>query len=180
MTGGRRGLPAEPSRVRRGHQTIVRADREIIVQSQQHARARQQPLDKYDRLQPDPRQMVKVHHFRAKGGQQFSHRRHERPRLAVAEHETIEWTHPQKHFVGAAPDGLDPGSWPRWPVQRTDAAQKHGLAAGHVAHGAEQVVSDGLGPARNNLGMTVADVEDPGHLQAALFAGIEPSRVPTW
>ena len=88
--------------------------------------------------------------------QQFSHCRHERPRLGVAEHEAIERAHPQQHFVGAAADRLEPRSWPRWPVQRTDAAEKHGLTAGHVAHGAEQVVSDGLGSARDKRRMTMA------------------------
>ena len=105
MTAGRRSLAAEPSRARRGHQTIVGADREIIVQGQQHARARQQALDQRDRFEADPRQMVKVHHVRAEGVQQFSHCRHERPRLGVAEHEAIERAHPQQHFVGAAADG---------------------------------------------------------------------------
>ena len=59
--------------------------------------------------------------------------------------------------------------------ERTDAADEHRLTAGHVANGAEQVVRHRLGSAGNKCRMTVADVEDAGHLQAALLAGVERS-----
>ena len=59
---------------------------------------------------------MKVHNIRAERSQQFGHRRHERPCLRVAEHESIERAHPEQHLVGAAPDRLEACLRPSWPM----------------------------------------------------------------